>query len=63
MKKILKILLGLIFLTGTIFFVSQEQYLLSWGEAAITMIKGGLTIVIPLIGLILIVMGISELKN
>jgi hypothetical protein len=63
MKKILKILVGLILLAGTIFFASQEQYLLSWGKAAIVLIKGGLTILIPLIGLILIVMGISELKN
>jgi hypothetical protein len=63
MKKILKIILGLIFLAGTIFFVSQEQYLLSWGKAAIVLIKGGLTILIPLIGLILIILGINELKN
>ena len=63
MKKILKVMLGLILLAGTIFFVSQEQYLLSWGKAAIIMIKGGITIIVPLIGLILIIMGISELKN
>jgi hypothetical protein len=63
MKKIIKILIGLILLAGTIFFTSQEQYLLSWGKAAITLIKGGVTILLPLIGLILIIMGISELKE
>ena len=63
MKKILKILIGLILLVGTIFFASQEQYLLSWGKAAILLIKGGLTLLVPLIGLILIILGISELKN
>lgn len=63
MKQILKVLMGLILLAGTIFFVSQEQYLLSWGQAALSLIKGGLTILVPLIGLILIVMGISELKE
>ncbi|HKL23654.1 MAG TPA: hypothetical protein VJ895_02785 [Candidatus Nanoarchaeia archaeon] len=63
MKKIIKILVGLTLLAGTIFFVSQEQFLLSWGKAAITLIKGGITILIPLIGLILIILGISELKE
>ena len=63
MKKILKVLLGLILFAGTIFFASQDQYLLSWGQAALTVIKGGITILIPLVGLILIIMGISELKE
>jgi regulator of protease activity HflC (stomatin/prohibitin superfamily) len=63
MNKLIKILIGLILLVGTIFFVSQEQYLLSWGKAAITLIKGGITILLPLTGLVLIIIGITELKE
>ena len=36
--------------------------LASWGKAALVLLKGGLTWIVVLTGLLLIVLGINELK-
>ncbi|MDA3837339.1 MAG: hypothetical protein PF542_07005 [Nanoarchaeota archaeon] len=63
MKKVLKILLGLILAAGPLYFILPGMSMASWGRAAVNLIKGGITIIVPLIGLALIAMGFSELKE
>ncbi len=63
MRKLIKIILGLILTAGTFLLVLSGMPLESWGTAAINLIKGGIILIIPLIGLILIIMGFSELRE
>ena len=63
MNKIIKILIGLILLGGPFYFILPGMSMDSWGRAAIELIKGGITILVPLIGLVLIILSFSELKN
>lgn len=63
MKKLIKIILGLILTSGTFLLVLPGMSYASWGQAATTLIKGGITLLLPLIGLILIIMGFTELKE
>jgi len=63
MKKVLKILIGLILAAGPLYFILPGMCMESWGRAAMTLIKGGITIIVPLIGLALILMGFSELRE
>jgi len=61
MNKWFQILLGLVLLNGAIF--SWGFNFLNLGEAALNFFKGGLVWMIIFIGLILIALGISDLKN
>ena len=61
MNKWIEILLGLIFLNGTIFVWWMNFW--SLGDAALAFFKGGLVWFVILIGLILIMLGISDLKD
>ncbi len=63
MKKILKILLGFVFLALPFYFILPGMVLQNWGIAALDLIKGSVTILVPLIGLALLILGFSELKN
>ena len=63
MNKWLKILIGLILVIGVVLLVFPGMPLASWGMAAWTLIKGGITILVAIIGILLIVLGISDLKN
>lgn len=63
MNKWLKILLGLILLLVPLYLVFPGMSLASWGYAAWQLVKGGITLGILFIGLILIIIGISELKE
>ncbi|NCN51533.1 hypothetical protein GW931_00810 [archaeon] len=63
MSKWLKIVLGLILLVVPLALIMPGMPLSEWGVATLELIKGGITIVVILIGIILIVMGIDELKN
>lgn len=56
-------MLGLILLVGTIALVFPGMPLESWGSAAITILKGGLVWIVALVGLVLIILGISEIKE
>lgn len=62
MKKLLKIFIGLVLL-GTTALVFPQMPLHSWGVAALQLIKGGITLIIPLIGLILVIIGFNDLKE
>jgi hypothetical protein len=61
MNKWIEILLGLACLNGAI-FVWLTNFL-GFGEAALSFFKGGITWFVILIGLILIMLGISDLKE
>jgi len=63
MNKELKILIGLILVVAPLCLVMPGMAFASWGRAAWELIKGGITILVILIGVILIVMGIDELKD
>jgi energy-converting hydrogenase Eha subunit C len=63
MNKWLELTLGLILLVGTIALIFPGMPLQSWGNAALTVLKGGLAWIVALMGLILIVLGISEIKG
>lgn len=60
MNKWIEILLGLIFLNGAIATWALSK---SFGAAALSFLEGGLVWFIILIGLILIMLGISDLKD
>jgi hypothetical protein len=61
MNKWIEILLGLIFLNGAI-FVWWNNYFY-FGDAALAFLKGGLVWFVILIGIVLIMLGISDLKE
>jgi hypothetical protein len=61
MNKWFEILLGLLFLNGAI-FVWWTNFL-GFGDAALSFFKGGATWLVILVGLILIMLGISDLKD
>jgi len=60
MNKGLTILLGLVLIVAA---VLVGFYYPSWGSAAIELIKGGIILGVALIGLLFLLLGISELKN
>lgn len=61
MNKWIEILLGLIFLNGAI--ATWALNLWNFGDAALSFFKGGLVWMIILIGAVLIMLGISDLKD
>jgi hypothetical protein len=63
MNKWLELILGLILLVGVVALVLPGMPLQSWGVAALTVLKGGLAWIVAIIGLILIILGISEIKG
>jgi hypothetical protein len=60
MNKWLELLLGLILLIAPI--VVALQYA-SWGLATLQFIKGGVIVVVALIGLMFIMLGISDISS
>lgn len=62
MNRWLEILLGLILVVVPIALVFPGQPLASWGYAALTVLKGAITWILILIGLLLIVLGINDLR-
>ena len=62
MNRWSEILLGLILLVVPIALVFPGMPLASWGSAAITVLKGGLTWIVILGGLILVILGINDLS-
>jgi len=61
MNKWIEILLGLIFLNGAIFVWAVNFW--SFGDAALSFFKGGIVWLVIMIGVILIMLGISDLKD
>jgi hypothetical protein len=63
MNKWLEILLGLILVVVPLALILPGMPLASWGRAALVVLKGGITWMVLLVGLVLIVLGINELKG
>jgi hypothetical protein len=61
MNKWLKILSGLVFLNLAIFAWGYNFW--NFGEAALNFFRGGLVWMVIFVGIILIILGISELKD
>lgn len=63
MNKGLKIILGLLLIVVPLYLIMPGMVIESWGRAAWEFLKGAITLLVILVGLILVVMGISELRN
>ena len=63
MNKWAKILIGLILIIIPLYLIFPAGPLESWGIATLNLIKGGVTIIVLLMGIIFVVFGISELKH
>jgi hypothetical protein len=63
LKSILKVVLGLLLVIIPLYLVFPQMPLENWGKAAIELIKGGITILVFLTGIIFILLGLSELKE
>jgi energy-converting hydrogenase Eha subunit C len=63
MNRWLKIIIGTILLAGAIALILPSMPLQNWGQAALNLVKAGITIFIILLGLILIILGINELTE
>ncbi len=63
MNKWFELILGLVLLVGIIALVFPGMPLESWGSSALIVLKGGLAWIVAIIGLILIILGISEIKD
>ena len=61
MNKILEILIGLLLLLVPIY--AWIVNLMGAGDAALTVLKGGIVWILLLIGAILLIIGISDLKD
>lgn len=55
--------MGLILIVVALYLVLPGMALESWGRAALELIKGGITILVLLAGIVLVILGISEIKN
>ncbi len=63
MNKWAEILIGLILIIVPIIVVLQFDTFIPWGKAALEFIKGGVVIFVILIGLLFLMLGISDLKG
>jgi hypothetical protein len=61
MKKLIEIVMGLILLLVPLY--AWITNLWGVGDAALNLLKGGIIWILILLGVILLVLGISELKN
>jgi hypothetical protein len=63
MNKWVEILLGLILVAGAIALVVPGMPLAAWGIAALEVLKGGLVWLVILVGLLFLMLGISDLRE
>ena len=63
MNKWLEILLGLILVVGAIYVAWLTPFWGGMGSAALEFLKGGIVWFVILIGLLFLMLGISDLKN
>ncbi len=63
MNKWLKILIGLILVVIPLYLIFPTSPLETWGVAALDLIKGGVTIVVLFMGIVLVTLGIMDLKK
>ncbi|PJE81620.1 hypothetical protein COU58_01600 [Candidatus Pacearchaeota archaeon CG10_big_fil_rev_8_21_14_0_10_32_42] len=63
MNRGLKIVLGVLLFITPLYLIIPGMPLSDWGEAAWELIQGALTLFVLILGIILIIFGINELKN
>ena len=63
MNKWVEILLGLILVAGTIALVLPKMPLATWGLAALKVLEGGIVWIVILVGLLFLMLGISDLRE
>jgi len=59
-KNLFKVVFGVLLILASIWFAAWKQ---DWGQAALDLIKGGIVLLVVLIGLVLLFVGFSDLKN
>lgn len=62
MNRWLEILIGLILVIVPIALIFPGMPMSSWGYAALVVLKGAITWVLILVGLLLIILGINDLR-
>ncbi len=62
-KNLFKVVFGVLLVVLALWFAWPGSLGQSWGEAAWTLIKGGIVLLVVLIGLVLLLVGFSDLKN
>ena len=61
-KNLFKIILGILLIFVALWLsITYNQY--GWWTATLNLIKGGIVILVVLIGLVLLLVGFSDLKN
>jgi len=63
MNKWIEILVGLILVVVPLWVILAVSAFASWGPATIAFIKGGIVVFVILIGLLFLMLGISDLKE
>ncbi|MGB9708075.1 MAG: hypothetical protein ACPLXC_01975 [Candidatus Pacearchaeota archaeon] len=63
MNKWLEILIGLILVVVPIILVTSVPLFFNWGHAALEFLKGGVVIALVFIGILFLIIGISDLKD
>ncbi len=59
-NNLFKIVFGIVLVIASIWFAIWKQ---DWGQATLSLIKGGLVLLVILIGAVLFLVGFSDLKN
>ncbi len=63
MNKWLEILLGLVLVAGTVYGIWGFQVTAGWATAAVEFLKGGIVWFVIMIGLLFLMLGISDLRD
>ncbi len=63
MNKWLELLIGIILVVIPILAAVFDWFSINLGQATLDFIKGGIVIVVILIGILLVVLGISDIKG
>ncbi len=59
-SNLFKVVFGVLLVIASIWFATWQN---SWGQATLDLIKGGLVLLVILIGAVLLLVGFSDLKN
>lgn len=59
-KNLFKVVFGIVLIFLAVWFAVTYM---SWGQATLTLIKGGLVLLVVLIGLVLLLVGFSDMRN
>jgi len=60
MSKLINILVGIILIVIPIIIVTNISLFYSWGLAAVDFLKGGIVVLLVLIGIVFLILGITE---